>query len=99
MDNSPKKYPNSGRLNYSKNKIHPDSPDMYGELSVERGLLRQMLDEDDSDALTFKIGAWQKDGNYGPWFAVRINTYKPEMQRAPQQTQSAPVDDSSDVPF
>jgi len=100
MDNTPKKtYPNSGRLNYTKSKIHPDSPDMYGEISVERGVLRQMLDEDDSDSVTLKINAWQKDGNYGPWFSVRINTYKPGMQQIPQQKQAAPEDDSSDVPF
>lgn len=90
------KYPNSGRLNYSKNKVHPNSADLYGEIVLERAFLRQLLNETDEDDIPIKLSGWQKDGNYGPWFSIKVNTWKPEQQEAkPAQQQ---VDDS-DVPF
>jgi hypothetical protein len=36
------KYPNSGRLNYAKNKVNPNSADIYGEIVFDRQFLRNL---------------------------------------------------------
>ena len=92
------KYPNSGRLNYAKNKVNPNSADIYGEIVFDRQFLRNILNETDSDDIPVKLSGWQKDGNYGPWFAIRVNTYKKEEGAAPK---AAPTPDSDEdsIPF
>jgi hypothetical protein len=95
------KYPNSGRLNYAKNKVNPNSADIYGEIVFDRQFLRNILNETDADDIPVKLSGWQKDGNYGPWFAIRVNTYKKEESggvNTPAPPKSPPVDDS-DIPF
>jgi hypothetical protein len=100
------KFPNSGRLNYSQRKLHPKSPDLYGELVLERSYLRTLLDENDGDEIPVKLDAWQNDGQYGTYFSLKVNTWKkpegeqPPARPAPPQRPAAPppVDDQ-DVPF
>ena len=95
------KYPNSGRLNYAKNKVNPNSADIYGEIVFDRQFLRNLLNETDSDDIPVKLSGWQKEGNFGPWFSIRVNTYKKEESggvNTPPPPKSPPVDDS-DIPF
>jgi len=95
------KYPNSGRLNYAKNKVNPNSADIYGEIVFDRQFLRGILNETDADDIPVKLSGWQKEGNFGPWFSIRVNTYKKEELggvNTPPPPSSPPVDDS-DIPF
>jgi hypothetical protein len=92
------KYPNSGRLNYAKNKVNPNSADLWGDITIERALLKQLLEESDTDDIVIKLSGWQKDGNYGPWFSIKVNTWKPEQQQVPQPKPAAPVNEE-DLPF
>jgi hypothetical protein len=91
------KYPNSGALFYAQNRVHPNSPDLTGDISVDRTLLRQMLDETDEDDIKIRLSGWQKQGTRGPFFSLKVNTYKKPEERAQPQA-ALPVDDS-DVPF
>lgn len=91
------KYPNSGALFYSQNRVHPNSPDLTGDISVDRTLLRQMLDETDEDDIKIRLSGWQKQGTRGPFFSLKVNTYKKPEEPVKQQA-ALPVDDS-DVPF
>lgn len=94
------KYPNSGALFYAQNRIHPNSPDMTGDISVERSLLRQMLDETDEDSIKIRLSGWEKQGSRGPFFSLKVNTYKkPEESAPPPRQQELPPVDDSDVPF
>ena len=99
------KFPNSGRLNYSQRKVHPKSPDLYGDMTFDRAYLRTLMEETDGDEITVRLDAWQNDGQYGTYFSLKVNTWKktepplnssalPALKPAVQQ----PVDDS-DVPF
>ena len=98
------KYPNSGRLNYAKNKVNPNSADIYGEIVFDRQFLRNLLNETDQDDIPVKLSGWQKDGNYGPWFAIRVNTYKKEDQYKGEKVaplnigQNGEISDE-DIPF
>jgi hypothetical protein len=98
------KYPNSGIISDAKTRIHPNSPDMNGDITIDKSLLRQMMDEQDGDEIKIKLSGWKKEGNYGPFISLKVNTYKPPVvDVAPQQhleilPDRKPVDDS-DVPF
>ncbi len=95
------KFPNSGRLNYSQRKVHPKSPDLYGELVLDRKFLKDLMEQTDEDDIPIKLDAWQNDGQYGTYFSLKVNTYKkpdgnvttPAPAPAP-----TPVNDE-DIPF
>ena len=95
------KYPNSGVLFHARNRIHQKSPDLNGDISLDRSLLRQMMDETDEDFIKIRLSGWVKQGSSGEFFSLKVNTYKkPEeqAQAAPAQRQMPPADDS-DIPF
>ena len=96
------KFPNSGRLNYSRNKVHPKSPDMYGELVLTREFMKSLLEATDEDDIAIKLDAWQQDGNYGPWFSIKVNTWKKpdgNIATPPAKPEPAPPVDDQDIPF
>lgn len=98
------KYPNSGRLNYSQKKIHPRSPDLYGELVLDRAYIKSMLEATDEDEIVVKLDAWQNDGNYGTYFSLKVNTWKkPDVTAPPPRggnvSTSPTVPDDQDIPF
>ena len=70
------KFPNSGRLNYSQRKVHPKSPDLYGELVLDRKFLKDLMEQTDEDDIPIKLDGWQNDGQYGTYFSLKVNTYK-----------------------
>jgi hypothetical protein len=92
------KYPNSGVLFYAKNKVHPKSPDLTGDITFERHFLRNLLNEIEGDEIKIRLSAWQKEGNYGPFFTMSVNTYKKEEAPAPRQDAPPPADEK-DLPF
>ena len=96
------KFPNSGRLNYSQRKVHPKSPDLYGELVLDRHFLKDLMEQTDEDDIVIKLDGWQQDGNYGPWFSIKVNTYKKpdgsSSTSAPARAAPPPANDE-DIPF
>jgi hypothetical protein len=98
------KFPNSGILSKTKSRLHPKSPDMAGDITIERSLIRQLMDEQDGDDVKIKLSGWTRSGEYGDFISLVVNTYKPPVDAAAQQshlselTDRPPVD-NSDVPF
>ena len=95
-------FPNSGRLNYSKQKINQSSPDLYGEIAIERGLLKQLLQETDEDNIVIRLSGWEKSGNYGPWFSIKVNTWKKpdgNVSTPPAKPELAQPVSDDDIPF
>jgi hypothetical protein len=90
-------YPNSGRLNWSKNKVKQDSPDLYGEINIDRAVLEKLLVETEGDSVQIRLSGWEKQGNYGPWFSIKINTWKKEPTLT--MSEPAPQIPDGDVPF
>lgn len=96
------KFPNSGRLNYSQRKVHPKSPDLYGDMTFDRAYLRTLMEETDGDEITVRLDAWQNDGQYGTYFSLKVNTWKktePALTPKPPQKPATPEPESDDVPF
>jgi hypothetical protein len=95
------KFPNSGRLNYSQRKVHPKSPDLYGELVLDRKFLKDLMEQTDEDDIPIKLDAWQNDGQYGTYFSLKVNTYKkPDGNVAAPAPAPAPTPvNDEDIPF
>ena len=96
------KFPNSGRLNYSQRKVHPKSPDLYGELVLDRAYVKTLMEMTDEDELVVKLDGWQNDGQYGTYFSLKVNTWKkPDGNvSTPPARPSQVVDDGDDpIPF
>lgn len=100
-------YPNSGTLFNAKNRIHPKSPDMNGDIKLDKALLMQLMEEQPGNEIVIKLSAWKQVGQVaGEFISMKVNTFKPEAQAtAPQaapmqqrQLETLPVDDS-DIPF
>ena len=95
------KLPNTGRLNYSQRKIHPKSPDLYGDITFDRSYLRSVMEETDGDEITIRLDAWQNEGNNGAWFSLKVNTWKktePTLTPPPRPAAPPPVEDDP-IPF
>jgi len=97
--------PNSGKLFNSKNRVHPKSPDMNGDLKIERSLLLELMNEQQGNDITIKLSAWRGNGPVaGEYISLKVNTFKPNPNYAAQQqahlseNTDRPVKDS-DVPF
>jgi hypothetical protein len=96
-------YPNSGKLSPNKYKESGDKkPDKTGELIMERSALKKLLEETDEDDIVIKLSCWDMSGNYGPWFRLAWNNYKPAQKEnpyaQPQKPKQAPIDEDS-IPF
>lgn len=95
-------YTNTGRLSPNKYKQHEKQPDMKGSISLERALLKQLLQETTDDQVVIKLSGWNRDGQYGPFISLMYDSYrKPEEQYTPAPRPApapAPADDS-DIPF
>ena len=94
------KFPNSGRLNYSQRKVHPKSPDLYGELVLDRALIKTLMEAKDEDEIVVKLDGWQNDGNYGTYFSLKVNTWKkPDGNVSTPPAKQEPPADDQDLPF
>ena len=96
-------YPNSGKLSPNRYKEEGDKkPDWTGEIVMQRIALKQMLEETDLEEIAIKLSAWTMTGNYGPWYRLSWNNYKPKEQPAPQPAPKVipqVVIDDEDLPF
>ncbi len=87
-------YPNSGRL--SPNQYKKDKqPDYKGSITLERALIKQLLEEQD-DEITIKLSGWNRSGQYGDFISLAYDSYKTK-EEAPAK--SAPPLDDSEIPF
>jgi hypothetical protein len=85
-------YPNTGGLWRTKEKKYDKSPDMWGELKIDRDYLRQLLDESNG-LVTIKIDAWKKESATGnSYLSIKVNTWKPDGAKAKSE-ERMPFDD------
>jgi hypothetical protein len=100
------KYPNSGIISDAKTRIHPNSPDMNGDITIDKSLVNELMNEQEGNEVKIRLSGWRKEGAYGSFISLRVNTYKkPEEQLSnqhlstlPDTKNATPVDDS-DIPF
>lgn len=89
------KFPNSGALFYSQNRVHPKSPDMSGNIVIDKSLLTQLMEESPDDSVKINLSAWNKEGRNGPFLSLSVNVYRREVPIAAP----APQLNDEDIPF
>jgi hypothetical protein len=97
MSDQKQKFPNSGALFPAKSRVHPKSPDVSGDINIERSLLRQLMDEQDGDSVKIKLSGWNRSSGYGDFISLVVNTYKPPVHV--EEKTHTPPSDNSDIPF
>ena len=89
-------YTNTGALfpnQYKKDR----QPDMKGDITLERSLLKQLLSETDEDNIKIKLSAWKREGRSGEFLSLAYDAYrKPEESKAKPKPQDK---DPEDLPF
>ena len=94
-----KAYPDSGLLRASQSKKGPNSPDYWGNISIN---LKDMTNIKTEDGLTvIKLSGWKKTDKQGKtYLSISVNRFVPNTQpgRQENQAQGFPEDDS-DIPF
>jgi hypothetical protein len=81
-------YPNSGALFTTKQKRHEKSPDMYGDIKIEKDLILSLLEKAEGEEfITIKLEAWLKKDKYeSRMVSLKVDTYE----------KAAPVTDAKD---
>jgi len=81
-------YPNSGALFTTKQKRHEKSPDMFGDIKIEKDLILSLLEKAEGEEfITIKLEAWLKKDKYeSRMVSLKVDTYE----------KAAPVTDAKD---
>jgi len=88
-------YPNTGRLSPNQYKKNDKQPDHKGSITLERSLIKQLLEESE-DEVTIKISGWNRSGQYGDFISLAYDSYK--KQEETPKPKAPPVEDQ-DIPF
>ena len=88
-------YPNTGALFRTKEKKHPKSPDMWGDIKFDKAFLLDLIENSNDQVITVKLGAWTKEGKSGKFLSLAVNTYKPEGEERVRQVEQ----EDDDIPF
>lgn len=93
-------YSNTGRLSPNKYKQTEKQPDFKGSITLERSLIKQLLEEQD-DEIIIKISGWNRSGQYGEFISLMYDSYKKpeEAKPAPKAEPKQESIDDTDVPF
>ena len=88
-------YPNTGALFRTKEKRHPKSPDMWGDIKFDKAFLLDLIENSNDQVITVKLGAWTKEGKSGKFLSIQVDNFKKTEERVRQD--AVPEDD--DLPF
>ena len=85
-------YPNSGALFTTKQKRYEKSPDMFGDIKIEKDLILSLLEKAEGEEfITIKLEAWlKKDKNDNRMVSLKVDTYE---KAAPVSNAKDPWDD------
>lgn len=92
--------PNTGMLWPNDYKTAENQPDKRGDLFLDRGLLKRLMDNSDTDLIKITVSGWAKNLNGKD--CLSIQAAEPYVKPQPAQPKSAPKveeEDDSDIPF
>lgn len=89
-------YANTGRLSPNQYKKNDKQPDHKGSITLERSLVKQLLEESE-DEVVIKISGWNRSGQYGDFISLAYDSYK-KQEEAPAKPKATPPAEE-DIPF
>jgi hypothetical protein len=88
-------YANTGRLSPNQYKKSDKQPDHKGSITLERSLVKQLLEESE-DEVVIKISGWNRSGQYGDFISLAYDSYK-KQEETPKPKAPPPAEE--DIPF
>ena len=88
-------YANTGRLSPNQYKKNDKQPDHKGSITLERSLIKQLLEESE-DEVVIKISGWNRSGQYGDFISLAYDSYK-KLEETPKPKAPPPAEE--DIPF
>ena len=86
-------YSNTGRLSPNQYKKNDKQPDHKGSITLERALVKQLLEESE-DEVVIKIAGWNRSGQYGDFISLSYDSFKKQEEKP-----KAPPPAEEDIPF
>jgi hypothetical protein len=96
MESQKMEYPNTGALFRTKEKKHPKSPDMWGDIKFDKAFLLDLIEQSNDQVITIKLGGWTKEGKNGKFLSLQVDSFKKTEERV---RQDAAPEDNDDLPF
>jgi len=85
-------YPNSGALFVNQYKKSDKAPDHKGTITLERSLLKKLLDLSSEDGIPIKLSGWNRQGKNGVFISLKYDDFEIAKVQAPQI-------DEGEIPF
>ena len=95
---------NGGSLSPNQYKQREQQPDFKGKLNIDVATLKTLIAEAENDVVTMRLSGWNRNGQYGEFISLALDSYKPQQEAAPQAApKAAPppagVPEDDDIPF
>lgn len=92
-------YSNTGRLSPNQYKKNDKQPDHKGSITLERSLVKQLLEESE-DEVVIKISGWNRSGQYGDFISLAYDSYRKQEEAKPApKAPPPPAEEPEDLPF
>lgn len=89
-------YPNSGSLWPNKKRDTEKHPNITGSIKVERGLLKELMAESDSELIEISLSGWTREHNESKFISLKASKPFKKKSFAPKKQDD---DDNESIPF
>lgn len=92
-------YPNSGALFTNDRKTHEKSPDFQGDVTVEVGLLKELMSQEENGFVKLRLSGWRKQSSRGGFVSLKVSAPFQKNQENKQAQQPNNNISDEDIPF
>jgi hypothetical protein len=89
-------YPNSGALWPNKKRTADKHPNTQGSIKLERGFLKELMNNTDSEIIEVALSGWTREYDGGKFISLKAS--KPFV-KGEQQSKPQPQEDDDEIPF
>ena len=90
-------YPNSGALWPNKKKLTDKHPNFQGNIKLERGFLKELMNNTDSEIIEVALSGWTREYNGDKFISLKAD--KPFVKGEQSKPKPQESDDGEDFPF
>jgi hypothetical protein len=90
-------YPNSGALWPNKKKLTDKHPNTQGSIKLERGFLKELMNNTDSEIIEVALSGWTREYNGGKFISLKAD--KPFVKGEQQSKPKPQEQDDDEIPF
>jgi hypothetical protein len=91
-------YPNSGALWPNKKKLTDKHPNTQGSIKLERGFLKELMNNTDSEIIEVALSGWTREYDGGKFISLKASKPFVKGEQA-KPAQQQPQEDDDEIPF